>query len=536
MNTSVSRPVVHSKRADIPAHLRDIVVIEPSGEVLIAAGREGDPRIRGFLLRQRSLHGDVRQRSVPYNELQELIQQHDATSTNLARDSEKIRLALEIQQHAVAQRSSDVHIRVFPDRQHTRVYCRIDGQLQEITKFGMSAENGEDLCRTIYQSMTHNARPTFVPSVGQEGQIDQQDYLASGLAAVRVQTAPHKLGLMMALRLLYNRSHAARGTIAQRLFAAGYAPDHIEMFRAMTAKPKGLVLLAGETGSGKSTTLMHLLETLHAERAGANILTIEDPPEYDIDGAMQIPVVTEDDSESRNEAFVRAIRDALRLDPDIIMIGEVRDPASAVLAMHAAITGHLTFTTTHTNSCIDALVRLYTLIAGHREGGAIDPSLYLSNPQTLCGVCYQTLVPLLCTRCRQPVRGREKRLPRDLLGRLRAAGLLDYPLHVRGPGCRKCRTEGARVSGIFGRTVVAETVVPDAEYLARFNARDIAGALRHWVAQLGGRPVMAHALELVALGRVDPILMEQRVGRFEALPSELWEPRLAEQRAVANDG
>jgi general secretion pathway protein E len=521
MDVSTAR-ISGRSRFSIPRQLADVVYVNPGGEVLIASGREADPRVRSWLLRQRALHGEVLPKSLPYNELQEVIRNSDSVVESAARDSEKIRLALDIQQHAASLRASDVHIRVFGGR-HTRVYFRIDGQLQELTQWQMSAEDGEDLSRTIYQSLTNTARPSYVPSIGQDGQIDHPDYLAQGLAAIRCKTSPHKLGHMMVLRLLYNRVHAAKGSLNERLTAAGYSPDHVEMFRAMISRPKGLVLLAGETGSGKSTTLMHLLEVVHAERPGSNILTIEDPPEYDIDGAMQIPVVTEDDSESRSEAFVRAIRDALRLDPDAIMIGEVRDPASAVLAVQAAITGHLGFSTVHTNSCVDSLVRIYTLIASHREGGSIDPSMYLSNPQTIAGLCYQTLAPLLCTECRQPLRGNEQTLPRDVHDRMKEAGLLDFEIFLRGPGCRACQTDGARVTGIFGRTVVAETACTDAEYLTRFNRHDIVGAQQHWIEALGGRPIMAHALEKVASGLVDPVLMEQRVGRFEPLPRALWD-------------
>jgi general secretion pathway protein E len=526
MNASVGRLNMRPSRLAVPRTLVDVIFVNPSGEVLIASGREADPRVRSWLLRQRALHGEVPQRSLPYNELQEVIRDHDSVTDTLARDSEKIRLALDIQLHAVSLRASDVHIRVFGSR-HTRVYFRIDGQLQELTQWQMSAEDGEDLCRTIYQSLTNTARPSYVPTIGQDGQIDHPDYLARGLAAIRCKTCPHKLGHMMVLRLLYNRAHAAKGSLDDRLCAAGYSQDHIEMFRAMTARPKGLVLLAGETGSGKSTTLMHLLEVVHTERAGSNILTIEDPPEYDIDGAMQIPVLTEDDSESRSEAFVRAIRDALRLDPDVIMIGEVRDPASAVLAVQAAITGHLALSTVHTNSCVDSLVRLYTLIGSSREGGGVDPSMYLANPQTVAGLCYQTLVPLLCTACREPLRGNEGRLPRDLYQRMKEVGLLEYPVYLRGPGCAACQTDGARVTGIYGRTVVAETACPDGEYLAAFNKHDLVGAQEHWVKALGGRPIMAHALEKTAMGLVDPLVMEQRVGRFEPLARELWDRKSA---------
>jgi general secretion pathway protein E len=522
MDASVARINGRSARLSVPQQLFDVIFVNPSGEVLVASGRETDPRVRSWVLRQRALHGEVPQRSVPYNELQEVIREHGSVTETLARDSEKIRLALDIQQHAVVLRASDVHIRVYAGR-HTRVYFRIDGQLQELTQWQMSAEDGEDLSRTIYQSLTNTARPSYVPTIGQDGQIDDPDYLARGLAAIRCKTSPHKLGHMMVLRLLYNRVHAAKGSLDERLLAAGYAPDHIEMFRTMTSRPKGLVLVAGETGSGKSTTLMHLLENVHAERAGSNILTIEDPPEYDIDGAMQIPVVTEDDSESRGEAFVRAIREALRLDPDVIMIGEVRDPASAVLAVQAAITGHLALSTVHTNSCVDSLVRLYTLIGSHRDGGSVDPSMYLANPQTVAGLCYQTLVPLLCTECRVPLQGNDHKLPRDLYQRMKEIGLLDYPIHLRGAGCGACHTEGARVTGIYGRTVVAETACTDSEYLARFNRHDIIGAQEHWIKALNGRPIMAHALEKTARGLVDPLLMEQRVGRFESVPLALWQ-------------
>jgi general secretion pathway protein E len=534
MDASIAR-INGRVRFSIPRQLADVIFVNAGGEVLIASGREADPRVRSWLLRQRALHGEVLSSSLPYNELQEVIRNSDTVSESAARDSEKIRLALDIQQHAVALRASDVHIRVFGSR-HTRVYFRIDGQLQELTQWQMSAEDGEDLSRTIYQSLTNTARPSYVPTLGQDGQIDHPDYLARGLAAIRCKTSPHKLGNMMVLRLLYNRAHAAKGTLHERLTAAGYSPDHVEMFRTMTSRPKGLVLLAGETGSGKSTTLMHLLEVLHAERAGSNILTIEDPPEYDIDGAMQIPVVTEDDSERRSEAFVRAIRDALRLDPDVIMIGEVRDPASAVLAVQAAITGHLSLSTVHTNSCVDSLVRLYTLIGSHREGGSINPSMYLANPQTVAGLCYQTLVPLLCTECRQPLRGNEQSLPRDVYDRMKEIGLLDFPVHLRGPGCSACRTDGARVTGIFGRTVVAETACTDAEYLARFNRHDITGAQEYWIEALGGRPIMAHAVEKVALGLVDPVLMEQRVGRFESLTGVLWDRLASTIGRGTNDG
>lgn len=533
MNASAARLNTRPPRISVPQALLDVIYVNSSGEVLIASGREAEPRVRSWLRRQHALYGQVPQRSLPYNELQEVIRDQGSATESLARDSEKIRLALDIQQHAVSLRASDVHVRVFGSR-HTRVYFRIDGQLQELTQWQMSAENGEDLCRTIYQSLTNTARPSYVPSIGQDGQIDHPEYLGRGLAAIRVKTCPHKLGHMMVLRLLYNRAHAAKGSLDERLNAAGYSPDHIEMFRTMTSRPKGLILLAGETGSGKSTTLMHLLEVVHAERSGSNILTIEDPPEYDIDGAMQIPVVTEDDSESRSEAFVRAIRDALRLDPDVIMIGEVRDPASAVLAVQAAITGHLALSTVHTNSCVDSLVRLYTLIGSHREGGSIDPSMYLSNPQTVAGLCYQTLVPLLCTSCREPLKGNEKRVPRDVYERMRIIGLLDHPVHLRGPGCNACQTEGARVTGIYGRTVVAETACTDGEYLARFNKHDITGAQEHWIKALGGRPIMAHALEKTASGLVDPLLMEQRVGRFEPMTRELWDrlPASATLRAA----
>src|SRR3954471_7635132 len=188
----------------------------------------------------------------------------------------------------------------------------------------------------------------------------------------------------------------------------------------MLARPEGILILTGPTGSGKTTTLYSLLAKLNVE--SVNIMTLEDPVEYPVAMMRQTSV-----NEAAKMDFVNGIRSMMRQDPDIILVGEVRDKDTAEMAFRAAMTGHQVFTTLHTNSALGAFPRLLDI--------GIQPDIVAGN---IIGVVAQRLVRVLCTHCKEPYQpGREERM---LLGEYAS----DETMLYRPVGCRMCEGKGYR--------------------------------------------------------------------------------------------
>jgi general secretion pathway protein E len=269
---------------------------------------------------------------------------------------------------------------------------------------------------------------------------------------VRVSTVPALHGESVVLRLL----DAARGRIA--LDALGMAPDTLARFRAAIARPHGIVLATGPTGSGKTTTLYAAVETLRTGRE--KILAVEDPVEYELPGVPQVPV-----HEKAGVTFASALRAMLRQDPDIMLVGEIRDGETAAIATQAALTGHLVLSTLHTNDAAGALTRL-------RELG-VEPYLVAS---TVEAVLAQRLVRTWCRTCRgagcAACRGtgyhgrvgiHELLLMSDALRTAVQAGADSASLRriAAGEGMRSLREEGERLveAGVTGREEVLRVTV-----------------------------------------------------------------------------
>jgi type II secretory ATPase GspE/PulE/Tfp pilus assembly ATPase PilB-like protein len=237
-----------------------------------------------------------------------------------------------------------------------------------------------------------------------------------------------------------------------------------------------------------------------------HVITVEDPVEYPIEGAVQTPVVNAPTEEARSLAFAAAIANAMRLDPDTIMIGEVRDRASAQSALRASMTGHQVWTTVHANSALAIVDRLVDLGL---------PIAMVTDESLVTGLISQRLVKVLCPHCSRPLSEAMRQLEMGLVARVkRAVGArFDY-VRVAGPGCPHCK------NGTVGRTVVAEVVRTDAAFCELLRAGRKADAHHYWITELSGQTVAQHALEKVAAGLVDPRMAERVVGPLAPFNSE----------------
>lgn len=286
----------------------------------------------------------------------------------------------------------------------------------------------------------------------------------------------------------------------------GYEAEQLESIEAMLTGSSGMVIVCGPTNSGKSTTLQAMMRRLY-ERRGSTIkmITVEDPVEYVIPGACQIGVARRRRSgEDRNtSAFTSYLRGALRQDPDIVMVGEIRDRDSAEIVKDMVLTGRKVVTTLHTYSALWAFVRL-------REVGV--PMNLLTMPGFVSGIIYQRLVPLVCPHCAVEYAHGCDQLDAALRARLQSV-CDPSEIKLRGQGCPECKD-----TGIAGRTVVAEFAVPDTELLRLLGDEDFLGAEQHWRRQgqlampEGGVSALAHAIHKMRQGLFDPRDVEDQVG------------------------
>jgi len=262
----------------------------------------------------------------------------------------------------------------------------------------------------------------------QDGRLSLR--LSGEMVDIRVSSLPSTWGESLVLRLLPKERQQFR------LDRLGMSPDNLELFRFWAREPHGIILITGPTGSGKSTTLYATLEEIND--GSTKIVTVEDPVEYSVKGISQVHAQPD-----IGYTFARALRSILRQDPDRIMIGEIRDLETAQIAVQAALTGHMVFSTLHTNDSLSAFTRLVDM--------GVEPFLVASAVRL---VMAQRLARRLCPQCAQPERptGEVELQIAEL--RRRAPRLFDGAAHWRRPiGCRSCFS-----SGFKGRLGVYEMV------------------------------------------------------------------------------
>ncbi|MFW7269007.1 GspE/PulE family protein [Gluconacetobacter sp. Hr-1-5] len=339
---------------------------------------------------------------------------------DLASEAPVIRLVNQIIGRAVESHASDIHIEPFADR--LRVRYRYDGVLHEVES------PPAQLIPAIISRIKIMARLDIAERrLPQDGRIKLA--VRGHEIDFRVSTIPSLYGETVVLRVL------DRSSVRFDYATLGLAPDIVTRMRALLAQPNGIVLVTGPTGSGKTTTLYTGLADLNT--VTRKVVTIEDPIEYQLDGINQVQVRPQ-----IGLTFATLLRSILRQDPDVIMVGEIRDIETAQIAVQAALTGHLVLSTLHTNSAAAAIIRL-------RDMGVED---YLLTA-VLRGVLAQRLVRRLCDTCKTPYAP-----PPELVERLdlrRLAG--DTPVTLfHAVGCARCRH-----TGYSGRQTIAELLEPD---------------------------------------------------------------------------
>ena len=338
----------------------------------------------------------------------------------LAREPTVVNLVNLMIHEAVEARASDIHIEPF--EKSLKVKYRIDGMLHEMSPPPKHLQQAITSRLKIMGGM--NIAERFVP---QDGHIDLPT--ARGPVDLRVATVPTVYGESVVLRIL------DRATALIGLDNLGMPEPQLSDFKKELESPHGIVLVTGPTGSGKSTTLYAALT--HLFRPELKILTIEDPVEYRLDGVNQIPV-----NPKRGLTFADGLRAILRQDPDVIMVGEVRDAETADIAIRSALTGHLVFSTLHTNDAVGAVARLIDM--------GIEPFLIASS---LRGVMAQRLVRRVCQHCKQPAQ------PSEQIVRRLGHRLEEHATFYEGAGCRECRNTGfAGRMGIFEVITVDDTL------------------------------------------------------------------------------
>ncbi len=360
--------------------------------------------------------------------------------------------------------ASDIHFETTRDGLHVKY--RVDGVLVDAPSMG-GRQGAEESINRIKVLAQLDISETRIP---QDGRFRAS--LHGREMDFRVSIMPSVFGEDAVIRLL-DKAQLRSGDDRIDLRRLGFDDQNLERIRALALEPHGMLLVTGPTGSGKTTTLYAVLSELN--RGDEKIVTIEDPVEYELPGVLQIPV-----NEKKGLTFARGLRSILRHDPDKILVGEIRDPETAEIAVQAALTGHLVFTTVHANNVYDVVGRFLHM----------DVDLY-GFVSALNGIVAQRLVRLNCPACAQDCADAPAQ------STLRIAGLDGSSARLkRGIGCARCRG-----TGYSGRTAVAE-VVPVDHTLRELIAQKSPGRLlREHVSGLGITPLRTSALKLVLDGR-----------------------------------
>ena len=365
---------------------------------------------------------------------------------------------------ALKLQASDVHLEC--DAGCLHVLYRIDGVMVAITQV-QGQEMAEQVISRVKVMAELDIAERRIPQDGRfKVRMNGRDI------DFRVSVMPNIFGEDAVLRLL-DRQSLTEQAAALRLDNLGLDPHTIAAIRKLGNKPHGMLLVTGPTGSGKTTTLYATITEIHTGRD--KIVTIEDPVEYRLPRVLQIPV-----NEKKGLTFARGLRSILRHDPDKIMVGEIRDDETAQIAVQAALTGHLVFTTVHANNVFDVLGRFLHM--------GVDAYSFAA---ALNGIVAQRLLRLNCAHCAAPAPPTDEELAAAALSREQVVGWK----FMAGQGCAQCRGAGYK-----GRKAVAEVLPLNDELRELIAGKAAISTLKQRAAHAGLRPLIETALQCVARG------------------------------------
>ncbi len=347
----------------------------------------------------------------------DLVQVHDIDQGQAEQDTGPvIQLVNGILAETIRRGASDAHVEPYESRMRVRV--RIDGVLQEILQIPV------EMKRAVVARLKIMSRMDLAESrIPQDGRIKLK--FEGNDVDFRVNSIPTLFGEKVVLRVL------SKGNLQLDFAKLGFEPEQLRIFQKGITSANGLVLVTGPTGSGKTTTLYSALIELN--KVTDNLSTVEDPVEYNFEGINQVQVNSEIDL-----TFANVLRALLRQDPDVILVGEIRDTETAEVAIHAALTGHLVLTTLHTNDSISSITRLVNM--------GIEPFLVVSSVNTIVA---QRLVRTLCLNCKTP----DSTPTSELIRFGVPADIAETAKLFKSKGCNKCTGTGFK-----GRIAIYEVL------------------------------------------------------------------------------
>ncbi|MBE6445400.1 MAG: hypothetical protein E7019_05065 [Alphaproteobacteria bacterium] len=492
---------------------RRLLALFSDGRFLVSETHKFDGRVLSFevLARKKKL-AILKPTYVSQNEINaiysigERAQAAEASSADAELDQLQMQKDfVNVITRAATQKVSDIHVVV---SDNTQIMFRTNGMM--VTEMEYNKDWGEAFVRAAFASAdvsdSNYAQNEFqaaqklgsTPLRGSKGKL----MLPHNVLAIRLQFNPIAFGSQyLVMRLLYADDNPdGSGDLA----SLGFGEFEENLFYRLRAVPTGLNVVAGPTGSGKSTTLQrNMIKLLQEKNYEINLITVEDPPEYPIPGARQMPVTNANTEEEKDEQFTKALSAALRSDPDVMMVGEVRSLSAAQLTFKGALSGHGVWTTLHANSAPAILMRL-------RDMGV--ETFKLLDPELIKGLISQRLFRKLCPHCRISVKERYNDLS---VQRLKTA-LGDFGIensYVRGRGCKYCNN-----TGVKGRMCVPEIILPDAMFLELMIKGETRKAIDYWTGDLNGRTLKEAAIERMLKGFIDLDEVERWCGLLDQRP------------------
>ncbi|VVC76890.1 Type II secretion system protein E [Aquicella siphonis] len=380
---------------------------------------------------------------------------------------------------AVRQNVSDIHIQV--RQTYTKIRMRQHGELRVYAEW--SEKLGREIASVAFNKETDHATSHFNPLIPQDASMPLK--MQGKDIRLRLASVPAHGGFDMVMRILATGEERTK-----QLDQLGYTQKQIDIIKMAMKLPFGAIIVAGPTGSGKTTTLASCMEMVESTQ---KLYSIEDPVEKVVEEATQVPVNTEKEDRS----FASMGRAALRMDPDVIILGEMRDEDTAHVMVRASITGHLVLTTLHTNRATAIVTRLVDM--------GVSPVLLSDSSVLRCLMC-QRLIAKVCDGCAIPLRTSERHQPymadweavlgKDILDRAKA----------RGNGCPKCNR-----SGVGGRIVVAEVIWVDEDGRQFIQKCDTLN-WEKYLKENGWMDFRDRAIDLIQAGVCDPFDAEKVVG------------------------
>lgn len=487
-------------KLEVEHNLRGKLCLLEDGTLHVAAAYQADDGVLAYvdLLRRSGMQF----RMVPASP--SLIEQaySRVVAMESVRDtSERQKEVIALIKLAVAMGSSDIHF--IHGRQKTEVKFRVDGVLltdrQHRDKMTFMVDHGQLICGTLFQAMCEHsggdgAGGEYDPNRSQDARMKQQYAELCGIPGARFSSRPKGDGNMVVLRLFYRSE-------VKGFKAMGFTPEQVDIWHSFVYRRRGVYLISGPTGGGKTTSLYAAANAMLEDAGhGINLMTVEDPVELILPGANQTPLIVDSEGgpDAERKAWRDAIRNCVRMDPDVLMVGEMRDQESAMAGLEFAMTGHGFFGTLHTDAVHQIPDRLRIM----------GVPLELLVDGSIRGMVNQSLVPLNCVHCRRPYTRFSKLVPPKTRARVERFCPDLSAVYIKGGdrGCPHCNGRGFK-----GRIVVAEMVEPNDAFFAVYAREGSTKARRYWIENLDGMTKSMRLSQLVAAGMVDPVIGETEV-------------------------